>query len=66
MFFPSAGQTCQSYCTYCFRWPQFVGNASFRFQAKQSDELTQQPKSRMCSLPAAAGSNEFPHSEAVL
>ena len=25
LFFPSAGQTCHSYCTYCFRWPQFVG-----------------------------------------
>jgi L-lysine 2,3-aminomutase len=26
LFFPSQGQTCHSYCTYCFRWPQFVGH----------------------------------------
>ncbi|WEX74773.1 lysine 2,3-aminomutase [Sinorhizobium numidicum] len=41
LFFPSAGQTCHSYCTFCFRWPQFVGDVSLRFQAKQSDELVQ-------------------------
>jgi L-lysine 2,3-aminomutase len=21
LFFPSAGQTCHAYCTFCFRWP---------------------------------------------
>lgn len=26
LFFPSQGQTCHSYCTFCFRWAQFVGN----------------------------------------
>ncbi len=26
LFFPKRGQTCPSYCTYCFRWPQFVGD----------------------------------------
>ena len=25
LFFPSQGQTCHAYCSYCFRWPQFVG-----------------------------------------
>lgn len=25
LFFPSQGQTCHSYCTFCFRWAQFVG-----------------------------------------
>ena len=25
LFFPAQGQTCHAYCTYCFRWPQFVG-----------------------------------------
>ena len=25
LFFPRRGQTCPAYCTYCFRWPQFVG-----------------------------------------
>ena len=26
LFFPKRGQTCPGYCTYCFRWPQFVGD----------------------------------------
>ena len=25
LIFPSNGQTCHAYCTFCFRWPQFVG-----------------------------------------
>jgi KamA family protein len=25
LVFPRQGQTCHAYCTYCFRWPQFVG-----------------------------------------
>lgn len=25
LFFPAPGQTCFAYCTYCFRWPQFIG-----------------------------------------
>jgi KamA family protein len=25
LFFPQRGQSCPAYCTYCFRWPQFVG-----------------------------------------
>jgi len=24
LFFPRQGQTCPAYCTYCFRWAQFV------------------------------------------
>ena len=24
LFFPSKGQTCHAYCTFCFRWAQFV------------------------------------------
>lgn len=24
LFFPKQGQTCHSYCSYCFRWAQFV------------------------------------------
>ncbi|WP_330257107.1 lysine 2,3-aminomutase [Nocardia sp. NBC_00565] len=26
LVFPSPGQTCHSYCGYCFRWAQFVGS----------------------------------------
>lgn len=24
LFFPSQGQVCHSYCTFCFRWAQFI------------------------------------------
>lgn len=33
LYFPSQGQTCHAYCTYCFRWAQFVGDADLRFAA---------------------------------
>jgi KamA family protein len=39
LFFPAAGQTCHSYCTFCFRWPQFVGMEELKFNARESDEL---------------------------
>lgn len=39
LFFPSAGQTCHAYCTFCFRWPQFVGMDDLKFDAKESREL---------------------------
>jgi L-lysine 2,3-aminomutase len=39
LFFPSAGQTCHAYCTFCFRWPQFVGMDDMKFDAKESHEL---------------------------
>ena len=31
LVFPSAGQLCHSYCTFCFRWPQFVGDQDLKF-----------------------------------
>ncbi len=39
LFFPMAGQTCHSYCTYCFRWPQFVGLDDMKFASRESDSL---------------------------
>jgi KamA family protein len=39
LFFPSQGQTCHAYCTFCFRWPQFVGMEGLRFAEKQADRL---------------------------
>lgn len=39
LFFPAAGQTCHAYCTYCFRWAQFVGIDELRFAAMQADAL---------------------------
>ena len=41
LFFPSAGQTCHSYCTFCFRWPQFVGMDELKFAMKESELLVQ-------------------------
>src|SRR5690606_5488559 len=47
LFFPSQGQTCLSYCTYCFRWPQFVGLDSLKFAARErSEEHTSELQSR--------------------
>ncbi len=31
LFFPTQGQTCHAYCTFCFRWPQFVGIKDYKF-----------------------------------
>lgn len=31
LVFPSAGQQCHSYCTFCFRWPQFIGENDLKF-----------------------------------
>ncbi|KAB8161579.1 lysine 2,3-aminomutase [Streptomyces sp. 3MP-14] len=39
LYFPSQGQTCHSYCTYCFRWAQFVGDADLRFAAPGPEQL---------------------------
>jgi len=39
LFFPSRGQTCHAYCTYCFRWAQFVGLDDIRFQAREVEGL---------------------------
>lgn len=39
LFFPSAGQNCHSYCTFCFRWPQFVGMKGMRFAMRESELL---------------------------
>ena len=39
LFFPAPGQTCHAYCTYCFRWAQFVGLEDLKFQAQEADDL---------------------------
>ena len=36
LIFPSAGQTCHSYCTFCFRWAQFIGDADLKFATDES------------------------------
>ena len=39
LFFPSQGQVCHSYCTFCFRWAQFIGDKELRISAKEADHL---------------------------
>ena len=39
--FPSQGQTCHAYCTFCFRWPQFIGVEKLRFAMQEAEELVQ-------------------------
>ncbi|MBI5782012.1 MAG: lysine 2,3-aminomutase [Rhodocyclales bacterium] len=41
LFFPAQGQTCHSYCTFCFRWAQFVGDKSLRIATSQARQLTE-------------------------
>ncbi|MEU5987790.1 lysine 2,3-aminomutase [Spirillospora sp. NPDC047418] len=38
LYFPKQGQTCHAYCTYCFRWAQFVGEADLKMAG---DDVTQ-------------------------
>jgi KamA family protein len=39
LFFPSSGQTCHAYCTFCFRWPQFTGIEEWKFAMKETNLL---------------------------
>jgi L-lysine 2,3-aminomutase len=39
LFFPYRGQTCHAYCSFCFRWPQFVGIDTLRFSARGVGQL---------------------------
>jgi len=37
LFFPRQGQTCHAYCTYCFRWAQFVDEPALKMA---TDDIT--------------------------
>lgn len=39
LFFPKQGQTCHSYCSFCFRWPQFVQRTDYKFAARDAAKL---------------------------
>ncbi len=39
LFFPSQGQTCHAYCTFCFRWPQFIGMTDIKFASREVEKL---------------------------
>jgi KamA family protein len=41
LVFPRQGQTCHSYCTFCFRWPQFVGMKDHRFSTDREKTFLQ-------------------------
>jgi KamA family protein len=41
LFFPSHGQTCHAYCTFCFRWPQFIGNKNLKFAQSETDDVVE-------------------------
>ena len=41
LFFPSNGQTCHAYCTFCFRWPQFVGMDELKFAMRETELLVE-------------------------
>ncbi|MET0136390.1 MAG: lysine 2,3-aminomutase [Kibdelosporangium sp.] len=46
LYFPGHGQTCHSYCTYCFRWAQFVGDSDLRFAAPSPDHAVNYLRTR--------------------
>lgn len=39
LIFPSTAQTCHAYCTFCFRWAQFVGMNDFKFATDESNRF---------------------------
>ena len=39
LFFPAQGQTCHAYCSYCFRWPQFVGLDDLQLASREAGDL---------------------------
>ena len=39
LFFPSQGQTCHAYCSFCFRWAQFVGDKELRIATNEAEGL---------------------------
>ncbi|MFO8005602.1 KamA family radical SAM protein [Thioalkalivibrio sp.] len=39
LFFPGQGQTCHSYCTFCFRWAQFVGDKALRMASSEAEDM---------------------------
>lgn len=46
LFFPSQGQTCHAYCTFCFRWPQFVGMNELKFAMRDTELVIKYLKSQ--------------------
>src|SRR5215831_6453082 len=47
LFFPSRGQTCHSYCSFCFRWPQFVGIDELKFAMDETTPVVDYIKAHL-------------------
>lgn len=45
LFFPKQGQTCHAYCTYCFRWAQFIGEPDLKMASDDIGNLVEYVKS---------------------
>jgi KamA family protein len=41
LVFPKQGQTCHAYCTYCFRWAQFVGEPDLKIATGDMDRVVE-------------------------
>lgn len=39
LYFPGRGQTCHAYCTFCFRWAQFVGDPALKIANHEVGQL---------------------------
>jgi KamA family protein len=39
LLFPKQGQTCHAYCTYCFRWAQFVDEPGLKMATSAIDRI---------------------------
>jgi KamA family protein len=39
LFFPAQGQTCHAYCSFCFRWAPFVGDAELKMAGRDAERL---------------------------
>jgi KamA family protein len=40
LIFPKQGQTCHAYCTYCFRWAQFVDEPDLKMATDDMERIT--------------------------
>ena len=40
LVFPKQGQTCHAYCTYCFRWAQFVDEPDLKMATSDIESVT--------------------------
>jgi KamA family protein len=67
LIFPKQGQTCHAYCTYCFRWAQFVDEPDLKMAtddtAKITDYIRQHPEVTSVLI---TGGDPMIMSEAVL